>query len=580
VSAAGPPLPPADLPRDERPVVVQSDGTVLLDVTGPHAVVARDALAAFAHLERSPEYVHTYRITPLSLWNAAAAGVGAEHVEEALARLSRYPVPELVGRTVRDAAGRFGRLRLVPNDDGALLLLVPEPALRRELGRSSRLVPFWAAERENGFAIRPLHRGALKQALIKEGWPVEDLCGYAQGRPLPFRLRARMRADGAPFALRAYQKDAVAAFHAGGGVRGGAGVIALPCGAGKTVVGIGAMERLQTSTLVLTTSTVAVHQWRDELLDKTDLAPEAVGEYTGHAKEIRPVTITTYQMLTHRKPRSDASPDVFPHMDLVRWEGWGLLIYDEVHTLPAPVFRVTAEIQARRRLGLTATLVREDGREDDVFALIGPKRFDVPWKVLEAQGFIADATCYELRLEMSEARRMDYAVAEKRDRFRLAAENPSKIALVEELIRANPDDQVLVIGQYIDQLETIARDLALPLLTGRTPNAERERLYAAFRRGEFRALVVSKVANFAIDLPDASLAIQVSGTFGSRQEEAQRLGRLLRPKERAARFYTLVSRDTCEQEFAARRQLFLVEQGYCYRIIDVEETPDEDVTGF
>ena len=565
MSAAGPVLPPAQIPPGERPVVVQSDGSVLLDVTGPFAAEARDALAAFAHLERSPEYVHTYRITPLSLWNAAAAGVGTDHVEETLARLSRYPVPDLVRRSVRETSSRFGRLRLVRGEDGGLELRVPEPALRLELGHTSRLRPFWAAERERGFAVRPIDRGALKQALIKEGWPVEDLCGYATGTPLPLRLRERTRAGGAPFSLRAYQLDAVAAFHAGGGVRGGAGVIALPCGAGKTVVGIGAMERLQTSTLVLTTSTVAVHQWRDELLDKTDIAPEAVGEYTGQTKEIRPVTVTTYQILTHRPPRSEE----FPHMELLRREGWGLVVYDEVHMLPAPVFRVTAEIQARRRLGLTATLVREDGREDDVFALIGPKRFDMPWKLLEQQGFIAAATCYELRLELPEELLVTYALAPKRNKFRLAAENPSKIDLVEELIRANPQDHVLVIGQYIDQLETIARDLDLPLLTGRTPNAERERLYDAFRRGETRVLVVSKVANFAIDLPDASMAIQVSGTFGSRQEEAQRLGRLLRPKERAARFYTLVSRETREQEFAARRQLFLVEQGYRYRILDV-----------
>ena len=557
------PLPAADLPLAERPAVVQSDGTVLLELGGQWYETGRDVLSCFAHLERSPEYVHTYRLTPLSLWNAAASGVTGSWVETALERISRYPVPQLVRHELSEQMRRFGQVCLRPFDEQFLEVNVPDSMVRLELERMDRLSVFWTELRPEGFLVSLGNRGALKQALIKEGYPAEDLCGYSAGQPLAFRLREGAVQGGA-FSLRPYQKDAIDAFHAGGGPRGGAGVVVLPCGAGKTVVGMGAMERLQTSTLILTTSTVAVHQWRQELLDKTDLPAEAIGEYTGLDKVVRPVTISTYQMLTHRTTKDEG----FRHLELLRRNDWGLIVYDEVHLLPAPVFRVTAEIQVRRRLGLTATLLREDGREDDVFALIGPKRYELPWKILEARGYIAEANCFEIRLELPDDLRMQYAVARKRDRFRLAAENPLKIGIVEELITANPDDYILVIGQYIDQLETIAARLSLPLLTGRTPGKERERLYDAFRRGEERVLVVSKVANFAVDLPDASLAIQVSGTYGSRQEEAQRLGRILRPKSRASRFYSVVSRDTREQEFAAKRQLFLVEQGYRYGILD------------
>lgn len=560
------PAVPADIPRGECPLVVQSDGTLLLDVTGPWAAAAQSALASFAHLERSPEYVHTYRVTPLSLWNAAAAGVTVAGMEATLERFSRYPVPELVRKEMREQVRRFGRARLLPWNRELIELRVVHPGLRLEFEHSQALARFWVEAREDGFLVHVQDRGAVKQALMKEGHPAEDLCGYVEGAPLPMQLVERTR-GGLPFGLRHYQNGAVATFHDGGGPRGGAGVVVLPCGAGKTVVGIGVMQRLQSATLILSANSVAVHQWRDEILDKTDLDPSLVGEYTGERKEIKPVTLTTYQMLTHRTSRD--SP--FEHLDLLRRKDWGLIIYDEVHLLPAPVFRATAEIQVRRRLGLTATLVREDGREDDVFALIGPKRFDLSWKTLEAQGFIAEALCHEIRLALPEDLQLRYAVADKRAKFRLAAENPRKLDLVEELIRTSPDDQILVIGQYLDQLAIIARHLSLPLITGKTKNAERERLYDAFRAGDERVLVVSKVANFAIDLPDATMAIQVSGTYGSRQEEAQRLGRILRPKARPSHFYTLVSRDTREQLFAAKRQLFLVEQGYRYRILDWED---------
>jgi DNA excision repair protein ERCC-3 len=552
-----------EVPMAERPLVVQSDGTILLEAQSPGYEAARDLLVGFAHLEKSPEYIHTYRLTPLSLWNAAAAGMGYSDIARGLEAFSRYPVPPLVLAFVGEQLGRYGRTELTKAGEGRLRLAVREPALLLELGADERLRELSLERCEGGFLVEARHRGALKQALVQLGYPVEDLCGYLEGEPLALGLRGLDR-DGIPFALRPYQLAAVEAFHRGGGPRGGAGVIVLPCGAGKTVVGIGAMARLQASTLILTTSTVAVRQWIEELADKTDLAAELIGEYTGERKEPRPVTVTTYQMLTHRPSREGA----FPHLELMRASGWGLIIYDEVHLLPAPVFRATAEIQARRRLGLTATLVREDGRENDVFALIGPKRYDVPWRVLEHEGFIAQASCTEIRVELPHEERISYALADRRAKFRIAAENPVKVRLVEELLLSHPDEPTLVIGQYLDQLATIARDLGLPLMTGQTPQAERERLYQAFRRGEARVLVVSKVANFAVDLPDASLAIQVSGTFGSRQEEAQRLGRILRPKARPSRFFTLVSRDTCEAEFARKRQLFLVEQGYRYRILN------------
>jgi len=552
---------PSDLP-----LIVQSDLAILLDVASPTYERARDLLAGFAQLEKSPEQIHTYRLTPLSLWNAAAVGMRFEAIVDGLASLARYPVPPLVVAFVREQLGRYGRTRLSKLDENHPLLSTDDADLLATIAGSEQVAPLLTERRPDGFVVSAGQRGALKQAMVHVGYPVDDLCGYTDGLPLAIRLRGDPGPSraGEAFALRPYQSAAVEAFHQDGSPRGGAGVIVLACGSGKTVVGIGAMARVGARTLVLTTSTMAVRQWIRELLDKTELPADAVGEYTGERKDIRPVTVATYQMLTHRADREGD----FPHLALMKESAWGLLVYDEVHMLPAPVFRATAEIQARRRLGLTATLVREDGREDDVFALIGPKRFEVPWKELEGQGFIAEATCHEVRVEMPSALRVAYALADRRDRFRIASENPVKTRLVEEMLAENNDEPTLVIGQYIGQLEVLARDLKLPLITGQTPHVERERLYAAFRAGDVRVLVVSKVANFAIDLPDASLAIQISGTFGSRQEEAQRLGRILRPKARPARFYTLVSGDTIEQEFARKRQMFLVEQGYKYRIVE------------
>jgi DNA excision repair protein ERCC-3 len=553
--------------QSSRPLIVQSDRTLLLEVDHPLHAEARDALAQFAELEKSPEHIHTYRLTPLSLWNAAAAGLDAAAVIDQLRRFSKYDLPPNVVADVREYIGRYGRLKL-HREGTRLVLRSQDAALIAEVAHHKRLQPYLLGQRdERSLLIDPALRGHLKQALVHIGFPVEDLAGYTEGTALAFALRDRSAA-GEPFALRAYQADAVAAFHANGALSGGSGVVVLPCGAGKTLVGIGAMAAIRRATLILTPNTVAVRQWIAELLDKTTLTADQVGEYTGERKDIRPVTVTTYQILTYR-PGDDQD---YPHFGLVTGHDWGLIVYDEVHLLPAPVFRITAEIQARRRLGLTATLVREDGREADVFGLIGPKRFDVPWRELERQGWIATAECQEIRVTLAEDERMTYAVAEEREKYRLAAENPVKIEVARALIAQHADDQVLVIGQYLDQLKELSDLLGAPLLTGRTATAQREKLYDQFRRGLLKCLVVSKVANFAIDLPDASVAIQVSGTFGSRQEEAQRLGRILRPKAdgRPAHFYTIVTRDTRDQEFSANRQLFLTEQGYRYTIDDAE----------
>jgi DNA excision repair protein ERCC-3 len=553
-----------------NPLIVQGDRTILLEVDNPLYAEARDAIAPFAELEKSPEHIHTYRLTPLSLWNAAAAGIAADAMITALERYSKFPVPANVPADVRELVSRYGRVRL-ERSGGQLRLFTTDRPLFEELARQRGVRDYLGPRLdETTFAVDDINRGVLKQALIAVGYPAEDLAGYTPGAALPFVLRAQAR-SGLPFKLRDYQEGAVAAFYAGGDVRGGSGVIVLPCGSGKTIVGLAVMAALQTETLVLTTSTTAVEQWRREILDKTEIEPARIGTYTGDSKTLAPVTLATYQIVTYR-PKKDGD---FPHFHLFDERDWGLIIYDEVHLLPAPVFRITAEIQARRRLGLTATLVREDHREEDVFSLIGPKKYDVPWRVLESKGWIAEARCHEVRLGLPAPLRMEYALAEWREKFRLASENPGKDKVVALLLdRYNaPGDRVLVIGQYLKQLRRLAAQFDAPLITGSTPYSERQELYDKFRAGALRRLVLSKVGNFAIDLPDANVMIQVSGTFGSRQEEAQRLGRILRPKEgeRPACFYTLVSRDTREMDFAHHRQLFLTEQGYTYEILDESE---------
>jgi DNA excision repair protein ERCC-3 len=549
----------------ENPIIVQSDRSVLLEVDSPHYDAARDGLAQFAELVKSPEHIHTYRLTPLSLWNAAAAGMTAEEMLDVLNRYGKYDLPENVRVDILDYVSRYGRLKLEREND-ELLLRSPDDILITEVQHHKEVQPFITERRDRlTLVIAPEHRGRLKQALIKIGFPVEDLAGYTPGEPFEQRLVPTTK-SGKPFSLRDYQIRSIEAFHAGGSARGGSGVIVLPCGAGKTMVGVGAMEKVGAHTLIIVTNTVSVHQWRDEILDKTSIPAEAIGEYTGDKKEIKPITITTYQALTHRRSKEEE----WTHLGLFTAKDWGLIVYDEVHLLPAPVFRVTAEIQARRRLGLTATLVREDGREDDVFSLIGPKKYDVPWRDLEKQGWIAPAVCHEIRVPLPDERRMEYAIAEQRDKYRIAAENPVKVDVAERLVEKHRTDRVLIIGQYIDQIEKIATHFEAPIIQGKTPVKEREKLFSAFRKGDLGLLVVSKVANFSIDLPDANVAIQVSGTYGSRQEEAQRLGRILRPKSDGgqAHFYTIVTRDTDDQKYAANRQLFLTEQGYRYTISD------------
>jgi DNA excision repair protein ERCC-3 len=544
----------------DGPLIVQSDKTLLLDVGHPLADEARAAIAPFAELERSPEHIHTYRITPLALWNARAAGHDAEQVVDALVRFSRYAVPHALLVDVADTIDRYGRLRLEDDPQQGLVLRAVDRAVLAEVVRSKKVTPLLGRRLdEDTVAVHPSERGRLKQVLLKLGWPAEDLAGYVDGEAHPIELRQ----DG--WTLRAYQKGAVAGFW-----EGGSGVVVLPSGAGKTIVGAAAMAHAGTTTLILVTNTVAGRQWRTELLRRTSLTEEEIGEYSGERKEIRPVTIATYQVMTTRRKGE------YLHLALFDARDWGLIVYDEVHLLPAPVFRMTADIQSRRRLGLTATLIREDGREGDVFSLIGPKRYDVPWREIEAQGWIAPAACTEVRVTLTDEERMAYAVAELEERYRMCSTAYSKVAVVRRLVKRHADDRVLVIGAYLDQLDYLGRLLDAPVIQGSTRNRERERLFEAFRSGEITILVVSKVANVSIDLPEAGVAIQVSGTFGSRQEEAQRLGRVLRPKAdgRSAHFYTVVSRDTIDQEYAAHRQRFLAEQGYAYTIVDADDIPE------
>ena len=540
----------------DGPLIVQSDRTLLLEIDHDRAADARRAIAPFAELERAPEHVHTYRITPLALWNARASGHDAEQVVDALLTYSRYAVPHSLLVDIADTMGRYGRLSLVKHPIHGLALLTTDRPVLEEVLRSRAVAPH-LGERidDDSVVVHPSERGALKQALLTLGWPAEDHAGYVDGEAHPISLVEE------GWHLRDYQRDAVEGFWAGG-----SGVVVLPCGAGKTIVGAAAMARAQATTLILVTNTVSARQWRDELLRRTSLTEDEIGEYSGARKEIRPVTIATYQVLTTKRK------GVYAHLELFDTRDWGLVVYDEVHLLPAPIFRFTADIQSRRRLGLTATLVREDGREADVFTLIGPKRYDVPWREIESQGWIAPADCIEIRVTMPEPDRLAYATAEPEDRYRLASSHPAKNAVVEALVAEHAEDHILVIGQYLDQLADLAEHLGAPLITGETPVKERQRLFDAFRSGEVRVLVVSKVANFSVDLPEAGVAIQVSGAFGSRQEEAQRLGRLLRPKGdgRTAHFYAVVTRDTVDVEYAQHRQRFLAEQGYAYRITDAQ----------
>lgn len=539
------------------PLIVQSDHTVLLEVAHPDAEDARHELAVFAELERAPEHIHTYRVTRLGLWNARAAGHTAEEILDILNRFAKFPVPGGVASEIADTMRRYGRLTIVRDDEGALLLRADDAMILREVSSAKKVAPLLGNKIDDlTMPVEPWARGELKQQLVARGWPAEDLAGYTPGEPYDIALD-----ETDEWQLRDYQAKAVEAFE-----RGGSGVVVLPCGAGKTLVGAAAMAAVSAKTLILVTNAVSARQWRDELIRRTSLTADDIGEYSGQVKEIKPVTIATYQILTSKRKGE------YAHLSLLDAQDWGVIVYDEVHLLPAPVFKLSADLQARRRLGLTATLVREDGREGDVFSLIGPKRYDAAWKDIEAQGFIAPAACYEIRIDLPEHERLEYAVAEDQNRYRISSSTPQKERIAKQLIERHAGESILVIGQYIDQLESMAEALDAPLITGQTPVNEREELFQAFRAGDVKTLIVSKVANFSVDLPDASVAIQISGSYGSRQEEAQRLGRLLRPKgsDVTASFYTLIARDTVDQDFAQNRQRFLAEQGYAYTILDAE----------
>jgi DNA excision repair protein ERCC-3 len=541
----------------DGPLIVQSDKTLLLEIDHERSGECRKAIAPFAELERSPEHVHTYRLTPLGLWNARAAGHDAEQVVDTLLSYSRYAVPHALLVDIAETMSRYGRLRLDKHPVHGLVLTSHDRPVLEEVLRAKKIAPMIGARLDEAtVAVHPSERGNLKQALLKLGWPAEDYAGYVDGEAHPIDL------DETGWTLRPYQREAAESFW-----HGGSGVVVLPCGAGKTLVGAAAMAQAKSTTLILVTNTVSARQWKDELIRRTSLTEEEIGEYSGTLKQIRPVTIATYQVMTTRRK------GVYAHLELFDAKDWGLVVYDEVHLLPAPIFRMTADLQARRRIGLTATLIREDGREGDVFSLIGPKRYDAPWKDIESQGYIAPADCVEVRVSLPEGERFVYATAEPDERYRLAACTSAKTRLVEELVAKHRGEPTLVIGQYLDQLDELGARLDAPVIKGETKVKERERLFNAFRHGEIDLLVVSKVANFSVDLPSAAVAIQVSGSFGSRQEEAQRLGRLLRPKEdrSAARFYAIVSRDTVDADFAQHRQRFLAEQGYAYRIVDADD---------
>lgn len=582
------------MPESENPLIVQSDRTLLLDVHAPLAEECRAALIPFAELVRSPEHLHTYQISSLSLWNAESSGFTGEQAVEVLKKFSRYEIPQSVVVWIEETSGRFGKLRLVQGpsvekSDGIkeeyLYLVSNSPYVFKQIEANAFarkfLVPCECAEefsaglseKEKTFCFKLLltDRGIIKQNLLKIGWPVKDDVPLQDGFPLEINLR-KTTFSGRPFEVREYQKAAANALVGNKGPGTGFGTIVLPCGAGKTIVGMEIMSLLKTNTLIVTTNITAVHQWIDELIDKTDLDASQIAEYTGENKTIKPVTVATYQILTWRPDKNGP----YPHFSLFRQNNWGLVIYDEVHMIPAPVFRVAAELQAVRRVGLTATLVREDGCEGNVFSLVGPKRYDVPWKELEKAKWIAKAECIEVRLGLPENKEIEYAVAANREKHRIASENPLKNKIVQELVEKFKDDKILIIGQFLTHLEIIAKLLNVPIITGKTKNSERDIIYDDFRSGKIRVLVVSKVANFAIDLPDASVAIQVSGTFGSRQEEAQRLGRILRPKERTSRFFTLITRGTVEEDFGSNRQKFLAEQGYSYRIVRYENEKSFD----
>lgn len=544
-----------------KPLIIQGDHSLLLEVENQEYASCRDFLVIFAELVKSPDYMHTYRTTPLSLWNAAALNCSLDEIISGIEKYSKYTVPKNVLDDIKNWYNQYGKLILEKHNEDLLILTSSDQFIFDKIINDKSLQTFWQTKQEYSVLINKSDRGNIKHSLIKIGYPVKDLCGYSTGERLDIDLR-KVDISGNEFALRDYQTEAIEAFYHGGKNTGGSGIIVLPCGAGKTIIGLGVITAISNHTLIITTNNISVKQWINELLQKTNITEKYVGQYTGNIKEIKPITVTTYQMLTHRKSVNEE----MKNLQVFTKRNWGLIVYDEVHTLPAPIFSATTSIQAKRRIGMTATLVREDGKEDDVFALIGPKRYDVPWKVLENRGYIATAFCTEFRVKLNTKLEKEYAYAEPRNQFRIAAENPGKISLIQELLTKHRSDQILIIGQYISQLEYISKLLKIPLITGKTNNDKREEIYEKFKTNEISCLIVSKVANFAVDLPDANILIQISGSYGSRQEEAQRLGRILRPKKKNSYFYTIVTHNTTEQLFGSKRQLFLLEQGYKYEI--------------
>ncbi len=551
--------------RNNQPLIIQSDGTILLETDSTVYEQVRDKISRFAELIKSPEHMHTYKISFLSLWNAASAGLSQKNILDVLKQYSRYDIPENIIIEIEDALNRYGKIQLIKKEKDQFFLFSEDALFIKEIMHHKKIESFLIKQTDPHYIlIKKDFRGHIKQKLLEIGFPVEDLAGYKDGASLEIRLRPKMLVLGQDFNLRKYQQEASEIFYAHNSLKGGSGVIVLPCGAGKTVVGLKIMSLLKTETLILVTNITAARQWIDEIIDKTNITHEHVGEYSGEIKQIKSITIATYQILVYRKDKKDE----FLHFDIFNKKDWGLIIYDEVHLLPAPVFRMVAELQSKRRLGLTATLIREDRKEGDVFTLIGPKKYDVPWKELEKQGWIAKAVCYEIRISMPKNLRYKYATASSKEQFKIASTNPEKFKFILQIIEKHQNDNILIIGQYIEQLEEISRNLKVPFIYGKTKNEERETLYKNFKSGKIKILVVSKVANFAVDLPDANVAIQISGTFGSRQEEAQRLGRILRPKtlDNQAHFYSVITKESIEQHFAFKRQLFLVEQGYKYVI--------------
>ena len=554
--------------NNNAPIIVQGDGTILLDVSTEHFEEIRNFLLVFAELVKSPEYIHTYRITLVSLWNAASLNYSAESIIDFLKKYSSYDIPKNIVKQIESSILKYGRIKIIKEDDDKYYLISDDESIIEEVLHYKAMVKYIKREvNDNKIEIDPIYRGHIKLALINIGYPVEDLAGYKTGEEYHFNLRNKLLSNGEAFSLREYQLNAIEAFYANGRPEGGAGVIALPCGTGKTVVGIAAMSKMQTKTLIIVTGVTACRQWRDEILDKTDIPKEDIGEYNGLNKEIKPITIATYKILTYRKDKE--SP--FVHFELFFKHNWGLIIYDEVHLLPAPIIKLTSEIQSMRRLGLTATLVREDGLEKDVFCLIGPKKFDMPWRELEEKKFIAEAYCYDLRIPLDNTQRADYVVSSDKVKFRIASENILKYEIVKKIIKKLEGKNILIIGQYLDQLNEMKKQTGYTIITGKTPQAERDEIYKKFKSGEIKILIVSKVANLAVDLPDANVLIQISGTFGSRQEEAQRLGRVLRPKkgENKSYFFSVITSDTKEEDFSHKRQLFLTEQGYHYELLDM-----------